>query len=88
MEPLPPGATIGSLTSRLEILTAQSCGLGWISQPGLCTILRGHLTAQPSRLAAFQNDLAAGHTAGGPVTDNAYWLLKVNTDYILSLATG
>jgi hypothetical protein len=29
--------------------------------------------------------LAAGHTSGGPVTDNAYWLLKVNADYFLSL---
>ena len=85
IDPLPPGATPGSLTTRLEGLTAQACALGWITQASLCNTLRGHLTAQPSRLAAFQNDLAAGHTPGGPVTDNAYWLLKVNADYILSL---
>ena len=84
VDPLPPGATPASLTSRLDGLTAQSCALGWITQTSLCTTLRGHLTAQPARLTQFQSDLAAGHTAGGPVTDNAYWLLKVNADYILS----
>lgn len=84
IEPPPPGATPASLTSRLETLTTQSCSLGWISRPSLCTKLRGHLTAQPARLASFRNDLAAGHTRGGPVSDNAYWLLKVNAEYILS----
>ena len=88
VEPAPPGATPASLTTRLEGLTAQSCTLGWITQSSLCTTLRGHLTAQPARLPSFQSDLTAGHTAGGPVTDNAYWLLKVNADYILSLAPG
>ncbi len=88
IEPLAPGATPASLTSRLETLTGQSCSLGWISQPSFCTTLRGHLTAQPVRLASFKSDLTAGHTTGSPVTDNAYWLLKVNADYILSLAPG
>ena len=85
IEPAPPRATPASLTTRLDGLTAQSCALGWITQASLCTRLRSQLTAQPSRLAAFQSALAAGHTPGGPVTDNAYWLLKVNADYILSL---
>lgn len=78
-------ATAASLTARLDSLTAQSCALGWITQASLCTTLRGHLTAQPARLAAFRSDVAAGHTVGGPVTDNAYWLLIVNADYLQSL---
>jgi len=69
----------------LDGLTAQYCALGWITQAGLCSTLRGHLAAQPARLAAFRSDVTAGHSAGGPVTDNAYWLLKVNADYLLSL---
>lgn len=86
VEPVPSGANPSSLTSRLDDLTGEACSLGWIPQAGLCTILRGHLTAQPARLTSFRDDLAAGHTAGGPVSDNAYWLLKVNADYIISLA--
>lgn len=88
VEPVPVGSTPSSLTTRLDGLTQQTCTLGWISQASVCTTLRGHLTAQPARLAAFQNDLAAGHTAGGPVTDNAYWLLKTNADYIQSVVSG
>jgi len=85
IDPLPPGATPASLTIRLDGLTGQACVLGWITQASLCTSLRGHLTAQPARLSQFQAGLSAGHTVGGPVTDNAYWLLKVNADYIVSL---
>lgn len=84
-ELLPDDATPESLTARLDSLTGEVCTLGWITQASLCTTLRGHLTAQPARLTAFRSDVAASHTPGGPVTDNAYWLLKVNADYILSL---
>ena len=88
IEPVAPGATPASLTSRLETLTGESCSLGWISQQSLCTTLRGHLTAQPVRLASFKSDLDAGHTTSGPVNDNAYWLLKTNADYIQSVVSG
>jgi hypothetical protein len=84
VDPAPADATTATLTSRLASLTAQSCALGWITQAKLCATLRGHLTARPSRLSSFVRDLAAGHTAGGLVNDNAYWLLKVNAEYIVS----
>lgn len=86
IEPIPFDATVSSLTIRLDGLTAQACTLSWITDAALCATLRGHLAAQPARLTAFRSDLVAGHTTGGPVTDNGYWLLKVNADYLLSLA--
>jgi hypothetical protein len=85
VEPKPVAATPANLTTRLETLTSQSCTLDWITQDGLCTTLRGHLTAEPARLTQFRDDLTSGHTPGGPVNDNAYWLLRVNADYIISL---
>lgn len=88
VEPIPPEATTESLTARLESLTAQACTFGWITRARLCTILRDHLTARPPRLVSVRRALAAAHKSGGPVTDNAYWLLKVNADYILSLPSS
>jgi hypothetical protein len=88
VEPIPAGSTTESLTSRLEILREAACSLSWITQASLCTTLRGYLTASPARLTSFENDLATGHTAGGPVSDNAYWLLKTNADHIISLNPG
>jgi hypothetical protein len=87
VDPLSPEATAASLTARLDSLTAQSCALRWITRARLCTILRDHLAARPPRLVSFRRALAVAHKSGGPVTDNAYWLLKVNADYILSLAS-
>lgn len=86
VEAVVPEATAASLTARLDSLTAQACALGWVTQTSLCTTLRSHLAAQPARLTAFRNDLAAGHTTGGPVNDSAYWLLKVNAEYLQSLS--
>jgi len=88
VEPIPVATTLTSLTDRLDNLTRQACTLGWIAQGSLCTTLRGHLSAQPARLTSFRDDLTAGHTTGGPVTNNAYWLLKVNAEYILSVDPG
>ncbi|MDZ4865241.1 MAG: hypothetical protein SGJ01_17615 [Gemmatimonadota bacterium] len=86
IDPLPPGSTAASLTARLDSLRGQTCTLAWITSATLCTTLHGYLIAQPANLTQFNADLAAGHTTGGPVSDNAYWLLKANADYILSIS--
>jgi hypothetical protein len=82
VEPVPAGATAAILTLRLDSLTGRSCALGWINQAATCAALHAHLVTRPARLAAFQAELAKGHTPDGPVSDNAYWLLKSNADYI------
>lgn len=92
VEPLPSPVTDQRLTMRLHRLTDRSCTLGWISDATLCYKLRGHLSAepwfeaQPVRLAAFLRELIAGHASGGLVSDNAYWLLKTNAEYIQAMA--
>jgi hypothetical protein len=82
IQPIPVGATVSTLTMRLDSLTAQACSLGWITQAGLCTTLRNHLSTTPAQLASFETALVAGHVSGGPVSGNAYWLLKTNADYV------
>lgn len=86
IDPIPPGSTAASLTTRLDSLRGQTCSLNWITSGTLCTTLQGYLTTQPANLTQFNADLATGHTTGGPVSDNAYWLLKANADYILSIS--
>jgi len=86
VEPIPGGSTLATLTARLDSLRGQSCALAWITNTSLCTTLHGYLIAQPTNLTQFNADLAAGHTTGGPVGDNAYWLLKANADYIISIS--
>jgi hypothetical protein len=82
VEAIPAGVTLATLTLRLDSLTTQACSLGWITQARLCSTLRGRLSGNPPQLASFQSGLASGHVSGGPVSDNAYWLLKTNADYI------
>ena len=86
VDPLPPGYTPASLTTRLDSLRGDACSLTWISSATLCTTLHGYLTAQPANLTQFNADLATNHTSGGPVNDNAYWLLKANADYVISIS--
>lgn len=86
VDPTPFGATPANLTARLDSLRGQTCTLNWITNASLCTTLHGYLTGQPANLTQFNTDLATGHTTGGPVTDNAYWLLKANADYIISIS--
>ena len=83
VDALPGDATSESLTARLDSLTRQACALSWITQAPLPDASRS-----PARLVSFRRALAAAHKSGGPVTDNAYWLLKVNADYILSLPSS
>ncbi len=86
VDPIAPGSTPATLTARLDSLRGQTCTLTWITSATLCTTLHGYLVAQPANLTQFNTDLSTGHTTGGPVNDNAYWLLKSNADYIISIS--
>ena len=88
----------GKMTIRVmgELLGRACGGLGWISDGGACKSLRARLALgaqaqQPSdqdarrgALRAFLAELDARHGPGMPVSDNAYWLLKVNGEYLLA----
>ena len=82
----------------LDILASdlrRVCGdLRWITDPSVCQRLRMDLdqavvafrqhdrAGLTTALSAFLDVLEQGHGAGGAVNDNAYWLLKVNGDYL------
>jgi hypothetical protein len=99
VEPLAVKATPASLTTRLTNLTSESCNLAWISNAEVCSSLNGNLlqarqaltqgdnNIARTRLRSFLSELFAQHDAQGtlPVKDNAYWLLKVNAEYVLGL---
>jgi len=86
VDPLPPGYTAASLTTRLDSLRSDACSLTWVTSASLCNTLHSYLMAQPANLTQFNADLATNHTTGGSVNDNAYWLLKANADYIISIS--
>jgi hypothetical protein len=75
-------------------LLGRICGeLRWISQEGVCKSLRARLDAgglgeaagRREQLQAFLQELDARHDAANkPVSNNAYWLLKVNGEFLLS----
>ena len=90
-----------SLTTRLANLANRSCNLAWISSAAVCISLNGKLqqagqaltrgdnyTAR-TQLQSFLSELAAQHNGRGTlrVKGNAYWLLKVNGEYVLHLVT-
>ncbi len=90
----PPG-----LAARLAALQNRVCDeLGWISNRGVCQSLRmkldsasaslggGQAQAAVERLRAYLQELEAQHGAepGKHVNDSAYWLLKVNVEYLLA----
>ena len=97
IEPFPEDRSPGNLLARLTGLRRQSCALGWITSDGVCHSLEVKLdaaTASLSRsdapsaqgqLGAFLGELEAQHGSqpGKHVTDNAYWLLKVNAEFLL-----
>ena len=76
---------------------SSACDLSWISNPGVCNsfrtkleqagraLERGRNEAAIGQLQAFLNELEAQHgdEPGKHVNDNAYWLLKVNVEFIL-----
>jgi len=97
--PKPADSSPASLLRRLLGLADSSCaGLGWISNRGVCNSLRGKLERASASLAAGRPEAAAGQIRAfvqeleaqhGPqpgkhVGDHAYWLLKVNAEYVLA----
>jgi hypothetical protein len=80
----------------LQAFQARSCAdLQWITDTGLCASLGARLgrarqalaradrTGARAELRSFLSELEARHGAGLPVSDNAYWLLKVNAGALL-----
>ena len=75
-----------------------ACQNDWITQPGVChslqvkldnasaALARGDPGAATGQLRAFLNELEAQHgpEPGKHVTDNGYWLLKINVEHLLS----
>ena len=89
----PEAMTLGLVRADL----AQVCGaLRWIPDGAMCGPLqatlaraaaaaqRGDRSAATDALRAFVDALDAQHGPGKPVNDNAYWLLKVNGEYLLT----
>ncbi len=97
VDPIAPGTTDSSLIVRLGSLRGQACSLAWITNGTLCNNLqakldqasrdlkRGDSTGATSDLQSFNTLLTTNHGAGTPNTvgDSAYWLLKVNADYVI-----
>jgi hypothetical protein len=90
--------TASNFLTRLDSLLDQTCGaaLAWITSSTVCTSLGAKLdlasqelsqadtTGAESQLQSFLSELEAQHGTGLPVSDNAYWLLKPNAEYILA----
>jgi len=88
----PPDMSLAIVRSDLQ----QTCGpLRWIADGAVCGRLRSNLeqaiasqqgdrAATTGSLPAFLAELDAQHGPGKPVSDNAYWLLKVNGEYLLA----
>ncbi len=98
VEPFPTDRSAGGLLVRLHGLVDQTCGtaLAWITSSTVCSSLGGKLDTASQRLSqadttgaqtqiqSFLTELGAQHGTGLPVNDSAYWLLKVNAEYILT----
>lgn len=77
---------------------SRTCSIGWISQSGVCrslqvkldaaaaSLVRGPVEGARSQLQSFLKELEAQHgpQPGKYVSDNAYWLLRTNVQYLLS----
>ncbi len=90
------GTTGSALIVRLGGLRGQACSLGWITAATLCSSLQANLDSAArdlqngrnatakSDLRSFNHLLDANHgLESSTVRDNAYWLLKVNADYLI-----
>jgi len=99
LEPFPVDQTPAGLLGRLGGLVSAACGdLAWITSAEICHSLQvkldqarrsleqGRQDTAKNQLGAFLNELTAQHgpEPGKYVTDNAYWLLKVNAEFLLS----
>lgn len=92
--------TVRPQDMSLDILghdVQETCGVQrWISDGALCGRLRAGLerasgalkrsdrAGAKDALRAFLAELAPQHGSGNPVNANAYWLLKVNAEYLLA----
>ena len=96
-DPIPLVIDIASLIGRLISLKHQSVSLGWIFGPGSdgivksldakldaakAAVARGQNKAASNQLNAFINELNA--LRGKKLNENAFFLLKVNAEFILS----
>ncbi|MGB7211166.1 MAG: hypothetical protein WBC97_00915 [Gemmatimonadales bacterium] len=91
--PAPSSSSSTDLIALLQAASSNACTMAWISNAGICTSLsqkltaasasltRGDTTAAKTQLGALQHELDAQR--GKHVTDNAYWLLKTNAEYVL-----
>lgn len=73
-----------------------ACSLNWIADQVVCAHLAGDLdqaqlavnqgnnSGGRAQLQSFLAELDTQHGPGLPVNDNAYWLLKINVEFILS----
>jgi hypothetical protein len=97
VEPFPADVGPANLLGRLRGLSDQACGdLAWITSATLCsglkkrleqatqTLAQGSNSGARAQLESFLTELSGQHGPGLPVNDNAYWLLKVNAEFILS----
>jgi len=90
--------TASTFITRLDSLLDLTCGtsLAWITSSTVCTSLGAKLDLASQKLSqadtagaeqqlqSFLSELEAQHGVGLPVTDNAYWLLKANAEYIIA----
>lgn len=89
----PESISVAIVQSDLE----QLCGpLRWIPDVAACqryssalddaaaAVSRGDTSTVKRALTTFLDALNNHHGAGGPVSDNAYWLLKVNVEYLIA----
>jgi hypothetical protein len=98
--PFPQDRRPGTLLTRLLSLTDESCGpRSWIASVTVCSSLRRKLerareavvTTNHGKAHAplqdFLKELRAHHGPAGTghVTDNAFWLLKVNAEFVSGL---
>jgi hypothetical protein len=87
-----PGTTPLNLVTRLRRLVDFSCGAPqWITSPTTCNTMRSYLDQATTYLQANAKKEARREidrfnqqlTARRGVSDNAYWLLRGNVDYLL-----
>jgi hypothetical protein len=91
------GTTDSALIVRLGSLRGQACTLSWVTDATLCSSLQAKLdkatkdlhlgknASAKTDLQGFNSLLTTNHGPGTSqkVGDSAYWLLKVNADYVI-----
>jgi FIMAH domain-containing protein len=95
---VPPSANPAGAVADLRRQRDQACDLGWITKAGVCHSLEVKLDDAAAaiavndrerartRLQAFLSELDAqrGPEPSKSVTENAYWLLKVNAEALIA----